>query len=237
MNKLFQITLLAAAQIMTPEANAAAPAFRDCPDCPEMVVIPAGGFLMDFHDGNDDGMPIHRVAMKNVFALGQTEVTQGQWKAVMGSNPSSFPDCGDSCPVENVSWIDAQEYLQKLNAKTGKQYRLPTGAEWEYACYGGSQTEYCGGNTVDPLAWTDSNSHATTHPVGQKQANGYGLFDMSGNVYEWTSDCHNKDCAEHALRGGSWGYDPKYARVTMRESLGPLHHSSCNGIRVARVLP
>ncbi len=125
---------------------------KDCPDCPDMVVIPAGSFNMGSDKGGDE-TPAHHVTISKAFAIGKTEVTQGQWKAVMGSNPSNFANCGDDCPVEKVSWDDAKQFIQKLNSKTGKQYRLPSEAEWEYACRAGSQTEYCGGDNVDSVAW------------------------------------------------------------------------------------
>src|SRR5208283_145707 len=111
--------------------------FRDCPDCPEMVVIPAGSFDMGSSKGNEQ--PVHRVTITKAFLMGKTEVTQGQWRAIMNNNPSSFNNCGDNCPVEIVSWDEVQEFIEKLNAKTGKQYRLPSEAEWEYACRAGEQ--------------------------------------------------------------------------------------------------
>ena len=139
------------------------------------------GKVIGKKQAKDDGMGMIAIPGKN-YEMSKYEVTQGQWQAIMGSNPSYFKSCGENCPVDQVSWNDIQEFLQKLNAKTGKQYRLPSEAEWEYACYGGSQTEYCGGNDLNSVAWNRDNSNKTTHPVGQKQANGFGLYDMSGNA-------------------------------------------------------
>lgn len=187
--------------------------FRDCPDCPEMVTLPKS------------------------FAMGKYEVTQGQWKAVMGSNPSNFSNCGDTCPVEQVSWNDAQQFIQKLNAKTGKQYRLPTEAEWEYACHGGSQSEYCGGDNLDAVGWNNDNCNDQTHPAGQKQANGYGLYDMSGNVWEWAQDCYDSSCVSRVFRGGSCFNYAKYSRSAIRYDHGSGVRSLGIGFRVARTLP
>ncbi len=129
---------------------------------------------------HDDGVPVMVRIQGKKYEIGKYVVTQSEWKAVMGSNPSHNNKCGDNCPVEGVSWNDAQEYIQKLNANTGRQYRLPTEDEWEYACYGGSKTTYCGGNDLNVVGWADGNSFwGSTHPVGQKQANGYGLYDMT----------------------------------------------------------
>jgi hypothetical protein len=179
-----------------------------------------------------------RIPSKN-YELGKYEVTQAEWRAVMVSNPPElkFKTCGDNCPVENVSWNDIQEFLQKLNAKSGRQYRLPTETEWEYACNGGSQAEYCGSNNIDAVAWYDKNSNKTTHPVGQKQANGYGLYDMSGNVWEWQSDCWEGDCAKRVLRGGSWYDIPQRAGAAYRIRGGPAGHFNLYGFRLARLLP
>jgi len=171
------------------------------------------------------------------YEMGKYEVTQAEWKAVMGSNPSHFVNCGDTCPVEQVSWNDIQDFLQKLNVKTGSQYRLPTEAEWEYTCYGGSKTEYCGSNDINAVAWYDKNSNNTTHPVGQKQANGYGIYDMSGNVFEWLGDCYEGDCAARVLRGSSWNDSDYYTRSPKRYRHSLESRFNYFGFRLARTLP
>jgi len=141
---MFYRSVLTVAMLSFYSTSWADKTFRDCPDCPEMVIIPAGSFDMGSNNGEVNEKPVHRVTIAKPFAMGMTEVTQGQWKAVMGNNPSSFSNCGDTCPVEQVSWNDVQGFLQKLNAKTGKQYRLPSEAEWEYACRAEGKQEYCG---------------------------------------------------------------------------------------------
>lgn len=171
------------------------------------------------------------------FELGKYEVTQAEWKKVMGNNPSKFVSCGDTCPVEQVSWDDVQEYLGKLNAKTGKQYRLPTEEEWEHACYAGNQTTYCGSNDINEVAWCDGNSKSATHPAGQKSANAYGLYDMSGNVWEWLSDCNKDNCKEHILRGGSWSNTNSNTRAANREKNSSKKRENKFGFRLARTLP
>lgn len=169
------------------------------------------------------------------YEMGKYEVTQAEWKAVMGSNPSAFNQCGDTCPVEHVSWDDIQIFLQKLNAKSGRQYRLPTEAEWEYACYGGSQTQYCGSNEINAVAWYVQNSNNTTHTVGQKQANGYGLYDMSGNVWEWQSDCASGK-GKCLQRGGSWFNGLWNLRAARRDREVPADRSNTVGFRLSRTL-
>ncbi|MDD4929801.1 MAG: formylglycine-generating enzyme family protein [Gallionella sp.] len=171
------------------------------------------------------------------YEIGKYEVTQAEWLSVMGDNPSEFKHCGKTCPVERVSWNDVQEYLRKLNGQTGRQYRLPTEAEWEYACFGGARSDYCGGNTLDTLAWFSGNSGNTTHPAGQRQANGYGLYDMSGNVWEWMQDCADSSCAARALRGGSWFSYPKFLRAANRYYDAPGYRFNLTGFRLARTLP
>jgi len=215
---------------------------RDCPTCPEMVVISAGSFEM--------GEPYkkHTVTFSQVFAIGKFEVTQAQWKTVMGSNPSTFSNCGDNCPVENVSWNDAQEFIQKLNAKTGKQYRLPSEAEWEAACRGGETHQYCGSSEVQSVAWYDERS---TRPVGQKQANAYGLYDMSGNVWEWVEDGWHENYngapsdgtawqgydSRNVIRGGSWRFDRFVIDAAERKWNIPSDRYSTLGFRLAKTLP
>jgi formylglycine-generating enzyme required for sulfatase activity len=225
--------------------------FRDCPDCPEMLVIPPGNFEMGSNDSDSDEKPVHQVTIGAVFALGKTEVTQGQWKAIMGSNPSHFSSCGDDCPVENVSWNDAQEFIQKLNARTGKQYRLPSEAEWEYACRAGTRQQYCGSDNLDSTGWYTQNSGYSTHPASRKQANAFGLYDMTGNVWEWVEDSYHDsyngapadgsawsgDGAKRVLRGGSWYYGPQDARAAYRDGDEPAIRSNINGFRLARMLP
>jgi formylglycine-generating enzyme required for sulfatase activity len=177
-----------------------------------------------------------RIPGKN-YEIGKYEVTQAQWRSVMDGNPSKFGKCGDNCPVEKVSWDDVQSYIQILNAKTGRQYRLPTEEEWEFACYGGIQSTYCGGNDVDKVAWTEDKGNEQTHQVGQKQANGYGLYDMSGNVMEWTNDCWEGNCSLRVFRGGSWLNSPRDARVSYRIMFITSIRNSSGGFRLARTIP
>jgi tetratricopeptide (TPR) repeat protein len=196
--------------------------FRDCVDCPEMVVLPAGGTI------------------GRSFAMGKYEVTQGQWHAVMGNNPSHHINCGDNCPVEQVNWNDAQAFIQKLNGKTGKQYRLPSEAEWEYACRTGSGHEYCGSDNPDSVAWWAGSPDGWTHPVGRKQPNAFGLYDMIGNVWEWVEDCYKGDCAVRVLRGGSVDSGANYLRFPEPYRSDPGGRDDLirvSGFRVARTLP
>ena len=223
----------------------------------EMVRVEGGSFTMGCQSGRDrecfyDEMPAHQVQVRS-FEIGKYEVTQPLWEAVMGENPSSFGDCPE-CPVESVSWDDIQRFLSALNTRTGKQYRLPTEAEWEYAARGGRQSRgyrYAGGNEAGSVGWSEDNSGGRTHPVGRKRANELGLHDMSGNVYEWVQDCWNDsyrgapadgrawergECGRRVARGGSWINYPKLLRSAYRLSLTTGNRSSSLSFRIARTL-
>ncbi|MDG4598033.1 MAG: bifunctional serine/threonine-protein kinase/formylglycine-generating enzyme family protein [Candidatus Contendobacter sp.] len=218
---------------------------------PKMVRITGGRFQMGspaLEIGRDSDERQHWVSVQD-FEIGQYEVTQKQWQTVMGNNPSYFENCAD-CPVEKVSWNDVQDYLRQLNQQTGKTYRLPTEAEWEYACRGGKVGEvYCGGDDVNRLAWYDENSDSKTHSTGKKAANGYGLYDMSGNVWEWICSsydekyggaevkCVQKDATGPlALRGGSWYNRPAWVRSADRAWDTPTYRNDDVGFRLARSL-
>jgi len=242
-----------------PEAGSRGPAraFRDCDTCPEMVVLPAGEFEMGSgeSEGDADERPLHRVRVPG-FAMGRYEVTQGQWKSLMGSNPSGFKACGDDCPVEQVTWNDAQSFVRKLNqVVSGREdgpYRLPSEAEWEYACRGGVRQRYCGSDDPARVAWYQKNTRAETQKVGGKAPNGFGLHDMSGNVWEWVQDCWNPNyagaptdgsawsrdgCSARLFRGGSWSNPPPYLRAAERFKNEPSKRVVLLGFRVARSLP
>lgn len=240
-------------------------AFRDCPNCPEMIEVPAGSFDMGASDGDADEYPIHRVTIAKSFAIGRTEVTQLQWRAVMqdqsrniaGNDPSYFSSCGDDCPVEQVSWNDVQTFIQRLSAKTRKQYRLPSEAEWEYACRAGGRQLYCGSDSVDGVAWygasaeAEGNSGNATAHVASKAPNAFGLYDMSGNVWEWVEDSYHdsykgaptdarpwqSDGKRRVLRGGSWFNAPQSLRAASRHKEVPTFRSKFAGFRLVRMLP
>jgi len=218
----------------------------------EMVLVKGGCFQMGdtFGDGGSDEKPVHEVCIKD-FYIGKYEVTQGQWQAVMGNNPSYFKGCGYNCPVENVSWDDAQEFIRKLNKMTGKKYRLPYEAEWEYAARSGGKKEQWAGtsnlNDIEDYAWYSENSEKSTHPVGQKKPNGIGIYDMSGNVDEWVSDYYDAKYYEKSpketptgpssgsgkvLRGGSWSGTPLFVRASGRFGVAPSGRLT-DGFRLA----
>jgi formylglycine-generating enzyme required for sulfatase activity len=254
------------AQISQPQAVKQGVVFRDCDDCPEMVVIPAGSFLMGSPPDSepdpfsntkpvkiseDNEKPQHRVNVRS-FALGKYEVTQEQWYAVMGSNPSE--NKGRNLPVETVSWDDAQDFVRKLSKKTGKKYRLPSEAEWEYAARGGSTTTFFWGNISSEFqaySWVIPVVN-TTMAVGLKKPNQFGLYDVIGNVWEWTQDCWNENykgaptdgsaweklsCPQRVLRGGGWIEGSKGLRSVIRFRNTVASRSYNSGFRVARDLP
>jgi len=164
-----------------------------------MIDIPGGTFEMGCSPGDseclDDENPRHTVTI-SAFKMSAYEITQGQWEALMGNNPADNDECGSNCPVELVYWNDVQDFIGELNNQTGMNYRLPTEAEWEYAARAGTTTKwYCGDDEscLDDIAWYDDNSGGQTHPVGQKEPNAWGLYDISGNVWEWCSDWYDAD--------------------------------------------
>ena len=224
---------------------------KDCAECPEMVVIPAGSFVMG-SEKNASEQPRHKVEIRS-FLIGKTEVTQKQWVNLMGSNPSRFSACGPECPVENISWVDVQQFIAKLNQKTGKKYRLPSEAEWEYAARAGTTTEWSFGSNESNLggyAWYDGNSGRKTQIVGKKLPNAFGLFDVHGNVWEWTQDCwHETYAGAHTdgtawttscsgnfrvLRGGSWYDFPADLNAANRTRNFPDIPNLVYGFRLAR---
>lgn len=196
--------------------------------------------------GNND-KPVHTVCL-NHFFIGKYEVTQRQWRKVIGGNPSRFKS-GDDYPVESVSWNDAQKFIRKLSAlnKNKYQFRLPTEAEWEYACRSGGKPEtYSGGGRIDRVAWYSENSGRRTHRVGTKAPNGLGLYDMSGNVWEWCQDWYGHYPSGHVtdpkgpssgsgrvVRGGSWRYYAGICRSANRFSYSPGGSSLSFGLRLS----
>jgi formylglycine-generating enzyme required for sulfatase activity len=221
---------------------------------PELVAVQGGTFWMGCSSEpgsgcvDDDEKPLHSVTVSS-FRIGKYEVTQAQWKIIMGSNPSGFQ--GDNLPVENVNWSEAQEFISRLNAVTGKSYRLPTEAEWEYAARGGNLSrdyKYSGSHNLYEVAWFADNSGSRTHPVGTKKANELGIHDMSGNVWEWCLDWYGSYSASaqqdpmgagsgfyRVNRGGSWTYSAGRCRVVYRSSDSPGNRYRGLGFRV--VLP
>ena len=218
-----------------------------------MVYVSGGTFTMGAtseqgSDAWDDEKPAHSVTLSGYY-IGKYEVTQELWEAVMGSNPSYFK--GDNLPVERVSWNDVQEFLRKLNAMTGKNYRLPTEAEWEFAARGGNSSrgyKYSGGNSIGNVAWFDGNSGSRTHAVGTKSPNELGIYDMSGNVLEWCQDWYNSSYygssprtnpqgpnsgSNRVRRGGGWNDGAGGCRVSNRFSFTPVNRSYDLGFRLA----
>jgi formylglycine-generating enzyme required for sulfatase activity len=235
-------------------------------ECPAGYLrIAPGTFMMgspESEEGRDDDETQHSVTITRAYCMKATEVTQGEWQAVMGSNPSNFKDCGANCPVELVSWDDAADYANALSRREGlpecysdstfsglscKGYRLPTEAEWEYAARAGTTAATY--RNLDSVAWYDKNSPSRPHPVGQKQPNAWGLYDMLGNVWEWTGDSWDTypgtvtDPTGPAVgsyrvgRGGSWGNNARNVRAADRLEVPPgLRLYEC-GFRLSMTAP
>ena len=220
----------------------------------EFVWVPPGRFAMGSPEGEagrEDDERQHGVRISEGFWMGKYEVTQREWELVMGSNPSYYKACRPRCPVENVSWEDVQGFIQKLNedereAGSGNRYRLPSEAEWEYAARAGTSGVRYG--ELDEIAWYDGNSGWKTHPVGEKRANGWGLHDMLGNVWEWTADWYGEEYPSgmvtdprgpstgslRVCRGGGWGNYARYVRSAGRGSVSPGSRDSNIGFRLVR---
>lgn len=217
----------------------------------EMVQVEGGTFTMgataeqgSYAYSNES--PTHQVTLSS-YMIGKTEVTQKLWQAVMGSNPSDHS--GTNLPVEQVSWNDCQTFITKLNNLTGKNFRLPTEAEWEYAARGGNKSQgymYSGSNTIDDVAWYSSNRSDTTHPVATKAPNELGIYDMSGNVWEWCHDWYGTYSSSsqtnptgptsgsyRVWRGGNWhNYDASSCRVSIRDDAYPSFRFYYLGFRL-----
>ena len=221
----------------------------------DMVKVEAGTFMMgatsEMKDPYDDEKPVHQVTLTNDYYMGKYEVPQALWEAVMGSNPSKYK--GDNLPVEKVSWNDCQEFISKLNSLTGRKFRLPTEAEWEYAARGGKRSrgyQYSGNSNISDVAWYDGNcvniSGINTHPVGKKQANELGIYDMTGNVWEWCQDWYGSyssssqtnptgsySGSDRVYRGGSSGSYARGCRLSYRCCDAPDLRSNDLGLRLA----
>ena len=216
----------------------------------DFVLIQAGSFMMGAEQGEANERPVHQVKITKPFYMGAYEVTQAQWRAVMGENPLALK--GDNMPAERVSWEDCEKFVAKLRGKVGQGMicRLPTEAEWEYACRAGSQAAYCFGDDEGGLgeyAWCSPGAEGSTHPVGQKKPNAWGLYDMHGNVWEWCADWYDegyyakspvedpKGPAEgelRVLRGGAWHVHPVIARSASRFRYDPVLRYLSTGCRV-----
>lgn len=216
---------------------------------PTMVFVQGGTFEMGSNDSLSNERPAHKVTLKSFF-IGQYEISQYQWRVITGKNPSGNKDC-DDCPVENINWKGIRIFLAKLNKKTGKKFRLPTEAEWEYAANGGDNSKgykYSGSNDLAEVAWYKGNANGKTHPIGLRKPNELGIYDMAGNVWELCSDWYhanfykhssgnNPVCSEqglyHVSRGGSWRSGPERCYNKARNRNIRDHHISNGGIRLA----
>jgi formylglycine-generating enzyme required for sulfatase activity len=221
-------------------------------------LIPAGTFVMGSPSdelGRGTSEDQYTVTISESFYMQTTEVTQGQWKAVMGNNPSSFDSCGLNCPVEYISWEEAEDFIMTLNAMGEGSYTFPTEAQWEYAARAGSNKAFANGDisdtttdsNLDVMGWYDSNSGSTPHAVAQKQPNAWGLYDMHGNVWEWCHDWYGSypdisvtdpggpsSGSNRVLRGGGWGSYAQNCRSAKRSYNSPGYRSGNIGLRLSR---
>lgn len=221
--------------------------YKDSLSGMEFVLIEPGCFIMGNRFGYTDEKPEHRVCIEHAFYLGKYEVTQQQWQTVMGYNPATF--IGMNRPVERVSWYDVQEFIVRLKQKTGRSFRLPTEAEWEYSCQLGSKKRrYCGSDQINQVGWYTLNSGGETHPVGSKLPNAIGIYDMIGNVWELVQDWYAADYYQQRevtavlgpvsgsmkiFRGGSWYNSDQYSRASFRNFDFPGSRLSIVGFRLA----
>ena len=242
------IIVVAKPTIVAPKSASVVGEFESCRQRDGFVLIPAGEFLMGSENGGDNEKPVHRVRISSPFEMSRYQVTQELWEAIMGINPSSFKGEAN-LPVECVSWEDAQQFIKKLNARNdGYIYRLPTEAEWEYACRAGTSGD-CAGN-LDAMAWYNRNSGNRTHPTGQKKGNDWGLYDMHGNVWEWCADWYDGNFyakspdadpqgaptgSTRVMRGGGWFYEAAACRSAMRDHDAPNYRFHDCGLRLVRI--
>ena len=217
----------------------------------EFILIQPGSFIMGSPEDENyrwDDETQHKVTITKPFYMQSTSVTQEQWQSVMESNPSYFK--GENLPVEQISWNDVQEFIQRLNQRDEGVYRLPTEAEWEYCCRAGSQSAFYFGDNeaeLDDYAWYEKNSNGQTHPVGQKKPNAWGLYDMHGNVYEWCQNWYDDYPSKvvcdpqgppkgvyRVYRGGGWYLEARYARSAFRNGYSPDFRYSALGFRLVK---
>jgi formylglycine-generating enzyme required for sulfatase activity len=222
----------------------------------EFIGVQGGCFQMgdSFGDGLPSERPLHEVCIDG-FYLGKYEVTQGQWKKIMGKNPAHFKNCGEDCPVESISWTDLQSFIAEMNNSGRAKYRLPTEAEWEYAARDGGKMEKWAGtsseNRLGDYAWYGANSGDQPHPVGGKRPNALGFYDLTGNVWEWTNDLYGETFYERSsrdnptgteegeyrvLRGGCWFDRPADIRSSQRFFFAPKSGFRSIGFRLVRLV-
>ncbi len=207
----------------------------------KMIAVEGGSFMMGATpgqgtDARENEKPAHKVTVDD-FLIGETEVTQQLWFAVMGNNPSHFKNKDGNYPVENVSWYDVQEFIKKLNELTGLQFRLPFEAEWEYAARGGIKStdkKYAGGDDIDEVAWYKENSNGTTHAVATKKANELGIYDMSGNVWEWCEDWYYAGSSRNmsVFRGGAFYNTPDFLQLSFKHLFEIRQKTETIGLRL-----